>query len=324
MYKVTVVGRLYEDGHRLLQERSDLLEVSQVLDLSPASIADGVAGADAIILRTVAMPNETLARAPELKIVSRFGVGTDNLDLAYLSARKIPVAIGLGANDTSVAEHTLMMMLALAKDAVAGDASIRSGNWNWRVGLPAHDLRDKTVLIMGFGRIGQRVGKLCAAFDMKVLAFDPFMSESPVADVTMVDDFRTTLPVADFVCLHMPATPQSRNMIGEAELAAMKPSAFLINCARGGIVDENALAHALENKTLAGAACDVFAVEPPDPAHPLFRQERTLFSPHIAGLTEECSARMGLYAAQHVIDFFEGKLDPRVVVNREVLAVKAP
>ncbi len=319
MHKVAVVGRLYEDGHRLLQERSDLLEVTQTLDLSPASIAAAVSGADAIILRATPMPNEALSRAPTLKIVSRFGVGTDNLDLNYLSARGIPVAIGLGANDTSVAEHTLMMMLALAKDALAADASVRTGNWNWKAALPACDLRDKTVLIMGFGRIGQRVAKLCTAFDMKVLAYDPFVTESPAPDTTLVDDFRAALPHADFVCLHLPATPQSRGMIGAAELAAMKPSAFLVNCARGGIVDEDALAAALAQKILAGAACDVFATEPPDPSHPLFLQEHTLFSPHIAGLTQECSVRMGLYAAQHVIDFFEGRLDPRVVVNRDAI-----
>ena len=243
------------------------------------------------------------------------------MDVAYLSSRKIPMAIAIDSNVGSVAEHTLMMLLALAKDAMAGDRATRSGDFAWRDRRTASDVAGKSALIMGFGRIGQRVGALCRALGLRVAAFDPYMERSPVEGVEMVKDFRAILPEIDFLCLHLPSTPETRDLIGAGELALLKRGAFVLNCARGGIVDEDVLCDALESGHLGGAGLDVFAKEPPDTAHRLFRQEKVLLSPHNAALTEECAIRMATQAVQNVLDCLDGKLQPRVVMNRREIGM---
>ena len=260
MFKVVCVGAFHRKGIELLESRPDLVTYEVLTDFSPENVARGVAGADAVVVRTTPLPRETLERADHLRIVSRHGVGTDNVDVAYLSSRKIPMAIAIDSNVGSVAEHTLMMLLALAKDAMAGDRATRSGDFAWR------DRRD-------------------------------------------------------FLCLHLPSTPETRDLIGAGELALLKRGAFVLNCARGGIVDEDVLCDALESGHLGGAGLDVFAKEPPDTAHRLFRQEKVLLSPHNAALTEECAIRMATQAVQNVLDCLDGKLQPRVVMNRREIGM---
>lgn len=321
MYNVVCVGTFHQKGIELLASRPELFTFHVLTDLSAASIARGVTDADAIIVRTSPLPKETLALAPNLRIVSRHGVGTDNIDVAYLSSRNIPVAIAIDSNVGSVAEHTLMMLLALAKDAVAGDKATRAGAFDWRDQRTASDVAGKTVLVLGLGRIGQRVATLCRAFGMRVLAFDPYVKESPIPDVEMVPDFREHLPETDFLCLHLPSTPETVGMVGAAELVQLKRGAFVINCARGGIIDEDILCDALESGQLGGAGLDVFAKEPPVITDRLFKQEKVLLSPHNAALTEECAIRMATQAVQNVIDCLEGKLQPRVVINRREIGL---
>ena len=171
MFKVVCVGAFHRKGIKLLESRPDLVTYEVLTDLSPENVARGVAGADAVVVRTTPLPRETLERADRLRIVSRHGVGTDNVDVAYLSSRKIPMAIAIDSNVGSVAEHTLMMLLALAKDAMAGDRATRSGDFAWRDRRTASDVAGKSALIMGFGRIGQRVGALCRALGLRVAAF---------------------------------------------------------------------------------------------------------------------------------------------------------
>lgn len=322
MFNVVCVGTFHQKGIALLESRSDLLNFDILTDLSASGIAQGVRGADAIIIRTSPLPADTLALASKLKIVSRHGVGTDNIDVAYLSSRKIPVAIAIDSNVGSVAEHTLMMILALAKDALAGDSATRSGRFDWRDRRTASDVMGKTVLILGFGRIGQRVAVLCQAFGMRILVFDPYLPECPVPNVEMVSDFHEKLQDADFLCLHLPSTPETMHIIGASELAQLKPGAFVINCARGGIIDEDALCDSLENGHLGGAGLDVFCKEPPTITDRLFRQEKILFSPHNAALTEECAIRMATQAVQNVIDCLENRLQPRVVINRREIGLE--
>lgn len=322
MFHVLAISSFHEKGLALLRNRPDLLKLTILTDTSPESIAKAIPTADAITIRTAPLTKELLSLAPNLKIVSRHGVGTDNIDVAYLSTRKIPVAIAIDSNVGSVGEHTLMMMLALAKDAFAGDRATRTGDYHWRDKRTPVDLAGRTVLVMGFGRIGQKVASLCRMMDMRVLAFDPYITKSPVDGVEMVRDFRAVLPEVDFLTLHMPGTPETKGLIGPKELAAIKKGAFLINCARGGMVDEDLLCQALDSGQLGGAGLDVFAQEPPDISHPLFRQERTILSPHNAALTEECAIRMATQAAQNVIDCLEGKLAPRVVINRRQIGME--
>jgi D-3-phosphoglycerate dehydrogenase len=305
---------------KVFHARPDIA-VSVVQDLSPEGIAQGVTDVDAITIRTQRLPKETLALAPALRVVSRHGVGYDNIDVAYLSSRKIPMAIAVDANYTAVGEHTLMMMLCLAKNVEAGDRAVRDGNFDWRNKATLTDLRDKHVLILGLGRIGQCVAALCQAFGMRVAAYDPYVPEDAAPGVNMVKDWKTLLPTVDFLSLHLPSTQDTVGMVGKKELAAMKQTAFVINCARGGIVDEDALAEALETGSIRGAGLDVFLDEPPDHTHALFSQKRCIFSPHNAALTAECAIRMATQCAQNVLDCLDGKLQPRVVVNRKEIGL---
>ena len=314
MYTVAVVGPIHEEGMKLFYARSDV-QASVLQDLSPEGIARGVTGVDAITVRTQILPKETLALAPGLRVVSRHGVGYDNVDVAYLSSRKIPMAIAVDANYTAVAEHTLMMMLCLAKDAEEGDRAVRDGTFTWRNKGTLSDLMGKRVLLLGFGRIGRCVAALCKAFGMHVSAHDPYVAESLASGVDMVRDWKKALPIVDFLSLHLPSTPETLGMIGEKELSAMKNTAFVINCARGGVIDEDALAEALAQGSIRGAGLDVFLDEPPDHTHPLFSQKRCIFSPHNAALSLECAIRMATQCAQNVLDCLDGTLQARVLVN---------
>ena len=321
MLKIVVVGSIHEEGMQLLRARSDFA-VDVLSDLSPAGIAKGVAGAHGISIRTQKLTKEILALAPDLRIVSRHGVGFDNVDVAYLSSRKIPMALAVDSNFTAVAEHTLMMMLCLVKDAFACDEAVRAGDFDYRQKGTMSDLMKKHVLIMGLGRIGRRVADLCLAFDMRVSAYDPYVQQSPAPGIEMVADFRSALSSLDFLSLHMPATTDSVGMIGAKELAMLQPHVFIVNCARGGIIDETLLAQALSSGAIRGVGMDVFAQEPHDHTHPLFQQKRCLFTPHNAALSVECSIRMAKQAAQNIIDCMEGVLQARVVANRQELGLE--
>lgn len=323
MYSLVCVGSFHDRGFELLNARKDLLTYTVLEDLSPQSVAENIRGADAIIVRTTPLTGEMLAGAPNLRIVSRHGVGTDNIDVAHLTGRGIPVAIAADSNVGSVAEHTLMLLLAVAKDAMAGDRATRSGDFAWRDRRTPMDLAGRTILLLGFGRIGQRVGRLCQALGMRVLAHDPWYRESPVPGVEMVPDFRAALPEADVLSLHLPATAETRGLVGAVELGSLRPGAIVINCARGGIVDEDALCDALENGTLRGAGLDVFAEEPPRPESRVLRQQGLILSPHNAALTNEAAIRMAEQAAQNVIDCLEGTLAPRLIVNHRELGDRA-
>lgn len=320
MYKVTVVSPFHEAGMQMLRDRRDI-ELTVVTDYSPEGIAKGVAGADAVTIRTQKLPGEILALAPDLRIVSRHGVGFDNVDVAYLSSRKIPMALAVDSNYSAVVEHTLMMMLVLAKNAMEADAAVRGGNFDWRLANPGSDLQGKRILILGYGRIGKHLAPLCRAFDMEVLVYDPYAASDAGADVKVVSDFRAVLPDVDYISIHTPSTPETVNMIGAAELAMMRKTAFIVNCARGGLVNEDELAAALEKGMIQGVGMDVFLSEPPDHTHPLFKQKRCVFSPHNAALTTECNIRMAKQSVQNVFDCLDGKLDPRVVVNRKEIGM---
>ncbi|SBW12861.1 putative d-3-phosphoglycerate dehydrogenase [uncultured Alphaproteobacteria bacterium] len=320
MYKVAVVGPIHEEGMKLFRSRSDV-EAHVLEDLSPAGIARGVTGVDAINIRTQSLPREVLALAPGLRIVSRHGVGFDNVDVAYLSSRKIPMAIAADANYTAVAEEAVTMMLCLLKNVAEADAAVRAGDFAWRNTGVLSDLMDRHVLVLGFGRIGQRVATLCQAFGAKVSAYDPYVTASPVPGVEMTADYKALLPKIDILTLHLPSLPETVGMIGAAELATMKPTALVVNTARGGIVDEDALAAALRDGVIGGAGLDVFLKEPHDHTHPLFAQKHCVFSPHAAALTRECAVRMAVQSARNILDCLDGKLDPRVVVNRKAIGL---
>ena len=313
MPHVVIAGKIHEDGVALLRAQPDIT-LDVVSEVTRAAYAPFMSKADALLIRTQPCDAAIIASAPHLKIVSRHGVGYDAVDVAALNARKIPLAIVGDVNSRAVAEHTLALMLAAARRVVAHDAASRNGNWNERNRFDATELDGKTLLIMGYGRIGRRVGDLARAFGMDVIAYDPF-----ITDGSTVSDLNTALARADYVSLHMPAAKGA--VIGAAELALMKPSAIIINAARGGLVDEVALDKVLRARKIYAAALDVLVDEPPQPDHPLLSNPHVTISPHNAGLTQECARRMAIAAAQNIIDCFAGKLNPKLTVNAKEIGL---
>jgi D-3-phosphoglycerate dehydrogenase / 2-oxoglutarate reductase len=320
MPKVLIIQPFHEEGMKLFAARPDV--TCEVVDGSLEALADGIADADGVTIRTSPLPAAAIERAGRLKVVSRHGVGYDNIDVDALTRRGIPLAIAADANATAVAEHTLFFMLALAKQGLRYDRATREGEWAVRNSLHAVDLLGRRVLVMGFGRIGREVAKRCAAFGMAVAVYDPYVQANVIeaaGEYRSVPDFQAALPETDVLTVHLPLGPDSRGLIGSAELAALPPHAFVINAARGGIVDETALHHALTSGRIAGAALDVFDQEPPPEDHPLFALPNVILSPHSAGLSKEAAIRMAISTARNVLAGIDGKLDPSMVVNREVL-----
>ena len=319
MYKVVVISSFHEQGLALL--RRDDIELHVVDDFSHESLSRALKDADAVTVRTIPLTPELLDFAPRLRIVSRFGVGTDNIPVDYLSNRGIPVAIAVDSNVTTVAEHTLMMLLALAKRAFEGDRAVREDHFAWRNDHPTSDLRDKTILLVGYGRIGRRVAHLCRAFDMRVEVYDPYLPQESAESITLAPDLFEALGRADAVSLHIPYTQETRHVMGRRVFAALKPGALLVNCSRGETVDETALVGALREGRLGGAGLDVFEGEIPPQDSPLLHLDGVLLSPHNAALSTEGSIRMATQAAQNVLDCLHGRLRPEVVFNRARLGL---
>ena len=276
-----------------------------------AQLCSLLADCHALIVRNQTMVDAALlAYAPSLKVVGRLGAGLDNLDLPALRARGIVVVTGGQANAIAVAEYTIGAMIALARRLLAADRSTRSGDWE-RVAFGAGiELYGKTLGLIGLGDIGARVARRALAFGMRVIAHDPLITPTHFAAAELgialmsLDD---VLRESDFVSLHLPLSPTTTNLINASRLALMKPTAFLINSSRGGIVDEAALAEALRAGRLGGAALDVRAQEPPPRDDPLAMQEGTLLTPHIAGLTVESQARVCTTVADDVLRVLRGE-----------------
>jgi len=318
--KLLVIGQLHESGYTILADRDDV-DLTRLDSPSHEAVAAEIADADAVAIRTFPLGRDLIERAEKLRIVSRHGVGFDNIDVAALNERDIPLTVVGNVNAVTVAEHTLYLMLTLAKRGFAYDKAMRDGDWGFRDSFAATELADKTVLICGFGRIGRGVAKRCAAFDMRVAICDPMVADTVVhADgYTYVEGLAEALPHADFVTLHLPMTAETEGMIDAAALALMKPTAMLINTARGGLVDEAALVEALTLGRIGGAGLDVFKAEPPLPGNPLLAMPNVVLSPHVAGLTVECAMRMAQVTMRNVLDLLDDRLDRDLVVNREVL-----
>ena len=311
----------YTAGLKSVFEGRGDIAVERFTELSEDNVLQHIGNYDAAILGVAPFTRRIIGNAERLKIVARHGVGYDAVDVSALTEAGVPLAVVGTANSVTVAEHSLFFMMALAKRALLYDRELRKGNWDIRFQVPALDLAGRTVLILGFGRIGRRLVPLCTAMGMTVLVHDPYVIQDAIATAGAipVQDWRAALPEVDFLSVNCPKNEETDGMVGVAELAAMKPTAFVVNTARGNIVEEKALYDALKSRTIAGAGIDPFVVEPPPADEPLFELENIIVSPHSAGVTEESMFRMGAAAAQNVIDCFDGKLDPANVINTEVL-----
>jgi D-3-phosphoglycerate dehydrogenase len=319
-FHVLVPDKLNPAGQSLFDARDDIVTTTLHFPTEDEMVA-AAATCDAIAVQTTKIPRRVIEAAPNLKVVSRHGVGFDSVDVAALTERGIPLCVAATSNMVSVAEHTLYFILALAKKSVEFDHATRNDNFWIKRQMGAQDIAEKSLLLVGFGRIGSRVAKRALAFDMKVSVLDPYVDNDVIkaAGCTPVSNLDAVLPQMDFVSLHCPKSPETVNIIGKAQLAAMKPTAHLINTARGGLIDEEALYDALTSGSIAGAGIDVFAVEPPKPEHPLFQLDNIMVSPHSAGVTEQSILRMAYQTAENVLNVLDGKPDPNVIINKEVL-----
>ncbi|MFQ5834533.1 MAG: hydroxyacid dehydrogenase [bacterium] len=316
--KVLIVQPIHESGIKLLRKEVDVILAP---DSSVETVCKEIKGIHGVIVRTAPFTREIIESADKLEVIGRHGVGIDNIDIEAASRRGIPVVNTPNANMVSVAEHTMGFILALAKRLVISDKATRGENFAIREEFAAVDLDGKTLGIVGAGRVGSTLAKKCkAAFNMRLLAYDPYLSPEKAKEmgVSLCDSLPELLKESDFVSIHVPLTKDTRDLIGEKELKLMKPTAFLINVARGGIVGEKALAKALKEKWIAGAATDVFSQEPPAPDNPLLKIENIILSPHMAALTKECVIRMATGVAEGVLDVLRGN-KPKYIANLDFL-----
>ncbi len=316
MNKVVVAQKA---GDQVLQMLRKFAEVVQVQEGDLDDLKGKLAGAQAALVGTWMKFNADLMdTSPALKVISRTGAGVDNVDMAAATRRGILVLNTPTANTVSVAEHAVALLLALSKQLAFLDASVRQGNFTARrLYLPV-DVEGKTLGLIGCGNIGRMVAQKCRdAFHMRTVGYDPLLQTAPEG-TELFGAMGKVLERADYVSLHVPLVPETRNLIDRKELSMMKPSAFLINTSRGGIVNEAALAEALDAGVIAGAALDVFEHEPAQADSPLLACKNLLMTPHSAALTRECVARVAMCAAQGIVDYLSGRR-PEFVVNKAVM-----
>lgn len=323
--KLLLTNAFGQAGWDILKARDDI-EASPFPNMIPPAEFQELLGASGevhgVVLGPTRFGEAEIQAASGLRVVARIGVGYDAVDVPGLTKRRIPLMVAGTANSPSVAEQAVFFMLTLARRGAFYHAMVAEGRWAERLAaaLPV-DLLAKCVLIVGFGRIGTRTAKRCAAMEMTVLVYDPYVAAETVraAGCEPVADLDAALKRADFVTIHCPKTPETVGLFGAARLKHMKPTAYLVNTARGGIVDERALHAALLEGKLAGAGLDVFEREPTPQDNPLLKLPNVVTAPHMAGVTRESVARMAIAAARNVLSVLDGQPIVENVINKEVL-----
>ena len=322
--KLLITESMSPAGWALLTERGDIEAVrfpGSITTPDFRALLEQHAPVHGVALGVTPFGPTEIALAKELQVAARIGVGYDAVDVPALTAKRIPLMVAGTANSPSVAEQAMFMMMALAKRGAELHALVQDGHWGKRLSTVPFDLYGKAVLIVGFGRIGTRSAKRCLAMEMNVLVYDPYVSDADVkaAGCEPVRDLETALPRADFVSIHCPKTPETVGMFNAARLARMKPTAYLVNTARGGIIDEKALHAALTSGKLAGAGLDVFDLEPTPVNNPLLKLPTVISAPHMAGVTRESLDRMGLQTARNILSMLDGTPIRENVINKDVL-----
>ena len=317
-YRVLVTDDLSSEAVDLLHAHPDFtFDVEK--GLNPDQLAERIPTYDGLIIRSSARVTEqVIAAGDRLRVVGRAGAGIDNVDLQAASERGVIVMNTPGANTVATAEHTMALLLALCRNVPQAAASLRNGRWE-RKQFKGIEVRSKTIGIIGLGRVGQRVARRCKAFGMDVIGYDPYLSGER-AELLKVDQvsLEELFERSDFITLHAALTPDTQGLIGPDALARTKPGVRIINAARGGLIDEGALIEALQDGRVAGAALDVLAEEPPDPANPLLDMDNVVVTPHLAASTDEAQREVGLQIVSQVIDALEGT-DYRNAVNMPII-----
>ena len=319
--KIAVMGSVHPDGWEVLKKAN--FESFEITNFDENNFIKELKDVDGILLRTSKLTSNILSKCKYLKIISRHGVGYDNVDLDYLNKNKIALGITGTSNAVSVAEHVLTSFLYLTKNIHLSDKLTKSGNFKNKSSLPNFfELFEKNVLIFGFGRIGKAVAKRCLGFDAKVYVFDPFVKKQDIVNLNCIPvEKNEGIKLADYISIHLPLNKNTKDFIADNEFSEMKDSVIVVNTARGGIINEQSLITALQNKTIYAAGLDVFEVEPPNENNPIFSLPNALLSPHNAALTLECRKRMAVEAAKNIVYFLikEKELNINNIVNRKIL-----
>ena len=314
--KILVIQNIHQEGIKLLEDNSSY--EFEIFDEINEDLKKKIVDCDAISIRTAKLPNEIISSAKKLQIISRHGVGYDNIGLKSTKEIGATLTITATANAVAVAEHVMFMLLNISKRKDMYDQSVKSGKFNDRNKLPKTiELWGKNILIAGFGRIGQALIKRCLGFEMNVFVYDPYVNDEKINSLSgkKVNDLKEAVKDMDAISLHMPLNDETKNFINYDLLRSMKKNCIIINAARGGIINEIDLDKALRENLIFGAGLDVFETEPPKSENPLLKNDKVFLSPHTAAFTEECMIRMGKETIQNIIDFFEKKLDKSKIIK---------
>lgn len=331
--KILVVEHIHSAGEELLAQQAQLVFPQPQ---NREGILAAIGDCDALVVRNSKITREIVQAAPRLAVIGRHGVGYDTIDIAAATELKIPVVYTPAANTESVAEIALGFILGLGRKIVPAHTAMQSEEllsdtvtlpvMAQRRGLVNFDLWGKTLGVIGVGRIGSSIAKkVIAALNMRVLGYDPYVDAATLAGygVQKIERLEEMLPQCDFVTVHCPGGAETRHMINAQTLALMKPSAYLINTARGTVVDEAALIVALQTNQIAGAAIDVYDPEPPQPGNPLLKMDNVIVTPHFCAMTAESLYNMGTMVAQGVLDVLNGKR-PDYSVNPQIWDTRRP
>ena len=307
MFKILISDPLSEEGVKLLKDIKDF-QVDIKTDLKPEGLKDIIKDYDALIVRSATKANkDIIAAADKLKVIGRAGVGLDNVDLEAATAKGVIVMNTPAGNTISTAEHAISMILSLSRNIPQANASTKKGEWK-RSKFMGVELYNKTLGIVGLGRIGKEVAKRALSFGMKILAYDPFLSKQAAEGLGIeIVELKELFERADYITVHTPLSDETRHMISAKEFALMKKGVRIVNCARGGIIDEQALVNAVKEGKVIGAALDVFESEPIKPDNQLLGLDNVITTPHLGASTEEAQVNVAIEIAECVRDYLLGK-----------------
>lgn len=318
MPKIAIVDKMHEDGIQLLRNNPKF-ECELIEDLSKENLISKLPNFDGITLRRGKIDSEILEKCNNLKVISRHGVGYDNIDIKFLKEKKITLLVTGSTTSISPAEHIMFMILNISKSFHLFDNAVRNGKFDtvMHMNHKSFELFKKNILIVGFGRIGKQLIKRCLGFGMNVYAYDPFVDKKIIETLggKKINNLDDGLREADILSLSVPFTSVTNNMIDLEKMKIMKDTAIIINTSRGGVINESDLNEALDQEIIYGAGLDVFEKEPPSNENPLLKNKKVLLSPHAATFTKECTSSMAVQTAQNVVDFFENKLDKLNIVK---------
>ena len=315
--KILIIQKVHEKGMELINNHPNF-DVEVTDDTSEENLKSKIKDCDGASIRIAKLSGEVINEAKNLKIISRHGVGYDNIDLKTAKERDIKIAITANANAVTVAEHVMFVLLNIAKRRELYHTTVKEGNFKDRNKLPKTiEVWKKNFLIMGFGRIGKALIKRCLGFEMNVYVYDPFVDKDIIDKLggEKVNNIEEAVKAMDVISLHMPLTDKTENLINYNLLKTMKKNCIIINAARGGIINEEDLNKALNENLIFGAGIDVFKKEPPENDNPLLKNDKVYLSPHTAAFTDECMTRMGVETIQNIIDYFDDTLEKSKIVR---------